>query len=137
MKTIEIKDYYGKTQSVPVSDELYDEWKALEREEHRVESKELYHRSKLSLDDIDDYPVTKSNHGALDALLAQMEDDQRLYESILRLTPSQRRRVMMYMDSLSFTEVAKHETCGYQAVYHSIQGAFRNLRDMLSDSVAS
>ena len=29
MKTIKIKDYYGIYQEIPVSDELYEEWRAL------------------------------------------------------------------------------------------------------------
>ena len=30
MKTIKIKDYYGIYQEIPVSDELYEEWRALQ-----------------------------------------------------------------------------------------------------------
>ena len=32
MKTIKIKDYYGIYQEIPVSDELYEEWRALQNE---------------------------------------------------------------------------------------------------------
>ena len=36
MKTIKIKDYYGIYQEIPVSDELYEEWRALQNETQRV-----------------------------------------------------------------------------------------------------
>ena len=44
MKTIRIKDYYGIYQEIPVSDELYEEWRALQNETQRVHRKEVYHR---------------------------------------------------------------------------------------------
>ena len=39
MKTIRIKDYYGIYQEIPVSDELYEEWRALQNETQRVHRK--------------------------------------------------------------------------------------------------
>lgn len=42
MKTIRIKDYYGIYQEIPVSDELYEEWRALQNETQRVHRKEVY-----------------------------------------------------------------------------------------------
>ncbi len=39
MKTIKIKDYYGIYQEIPVSDELYEEWRALQNETQRVHRK--------------------------------------------------------------------------------------------------
>ena len=36
MKTIKIKDYYGIYQEIPVSDELYEEWRALQNETQRI-----------------------------------------------------------------------------------------------------
>ena len=42
MKTIKIKDYYGIYQEIPVSDELYEEWRALQNETQRVHRKEVY-----------------------------------------------------------------------------------------------
>lgn len=39
MKTIKIKDYYGIYQEIPVSDELYEEWRALQNETQRIHSR--------------------------------------------------------------------------------------------------
>ena len=36
MKTIKIKAYYGIYQEIPVSDELYEEWRALQNETQRI-----------------------------------------------------------------------------------------------------
>ena len=44
MKTIKIKDYYGIYQEIPVSDELYEEWRALQNETQRIHRKQVYHR---------------------------------------------------------------------------------------------
>ena len=43
MKTIRIKDYYGVEQVVPVSDEVYEEWLELQREEDRQRKRISYH----------------------------------------------------------------------------------------------
>ena len=48
MKTIKIKDYYGIYQEIPVSDELYEEWRALQNETQRIHRKEVYHRDWIS-----------------------------------------------------------------------------------------
>ena len=42
MKTIRIKDYYGIYQEIPVSDELYEEWRALQNEPQRIHRLEVY-----------------------------------------------------------------------------------------------
>ena len=49
MKIIKIKDYYGNYQSVPVSDELYEEWRALANETQRIYRKEVYHLSLIHI----------------------------------------------------------------------------------------
>ena len=51
MKTIKIKDYYGIYQEIPVSDELYEEWRALQNETQRIHRKEVYHRDWTPMDD--------------------------------------------------------------------------------------
>ena len=53
MKTIKIKDYYGVEQVVPVSDEVYEEWLELRREEDRQRKKIAYHHSGATLDDLE------------------------------------------------------------------------------------
>ena len=41
MKTIKIKDYYGIYQEIPVSEEMYEEWRALQNETQRVHRKNV------------------------------------------------------------------------------------------------
>ena len=53
MKTIKIKDYYGIYQEIPVSDELYEEWRALQNETQRIHRKEVYHRDWTPMDDLE------------------------------------------------------------------------------------
>lgn len=56
MKTIKIKDYYGIYQEIPVSDELYEEWRALQNETQRIHRKEVYHRDWTPMDDLEEMP---------------------------------------------------------------------------------
>jgi hypothetical protein len=41
MKTIKIKDYYGKYHDVPVSDEFFEEWHLLQNETQRIGKRSL------------------------------------------------------------------------------------------------
>ncbi len=132
MKIIEIKDYYGKIQAVPVSDELYEEWLEMSREEDRLRKLESYHRD---YSDPESYDVTMritDMDTVMDALI-QEEENQRLYNAIAKLGPTQRRRVLMYMDCMSYTEVAKQEGITVTSLYQNLSGAFKRLRKFLSE----
>ncbi|MCR5174102.1 MAG: hypothetical protein K6C09_05670, partial [Oscillospiraceae bacterium] len=99
MKIIRIKDYYGKYQEVPVDDVLYDEWIKLENENQRIYRKEVYHRSGVPLEQA----VSMGEIGQMEDLLERLirrERNERLYDAISRLTPTQQRRVMMFMDDM-------------------------------------
>ena len=63
MKTIKIKDYYGIYQEIPVSDELYEEWRALQNETQRIHRKEVYHRDWTPMDDLEEIDVYKRQSG--------------------------------------------------------------------------
>ena len=99
MKTIKIKDYYGIYQEIPVTDELYEEWRQMQNETQRIRKKEIYHRNWTTLEDIDgrlDHPDRE-----LEDELILREEIRALYEAIDKLTPTQQRRIRMYMENMS------------------------------------
>ena len=96
MKTIKIKDYYGKYQEIPVSDELFEEWRALQNETQRVYRREMYHRSGMPLEEIDITIRCAQRSEIEDDYIRQFEN-RRLYEAISQLSDIQRRRIHMYI----------------------------------------
>ena len=132
MKIIKIKDYYGNYQEVPVDDALYEEWVKLENEKQRIYRKEVYHRSGVPLDDIDAMIADTDTDELLEALLRK-ERNSRLYDAISQLTPNQQRRVLLFMESMNYAEVARKEGVTTVPVYRSLQKAFKKLRILMSE----
>ena len=132
MKIIRIKDYYGRYQEVPVDDALYDEWIKLENESRRIYRKEVYHRSGVPLEQADSMGEIGQMEDLLERLIRR-ERNERLYDAISRLTPTQQRRVMMFMDDMSYVEIARREGTKFAPVYRSLQAAFRKLRDLMAE----
>ena len=99
MKTIKIKDYYGIYQEIPVTDELYEEWRQMQNETQRIRKKEIYHRNWTTLEDIDSY-LDHPDRELEDELILR-EEIRALYEAIDKLTPTQQRRIRMYMENTS------------------------------------
>ena len=132
MKTVMIKDDYGKYHKVPVSDELYEEWRILQNETQRVYRAEVRHRSAIPLDDVDAYLELPFSSEIEDALI-QEERDRELYDAIAKLTPTQRHRVQMMLDGMSVWEMRNHEPCSYLALYQSARAALKKIRTYMDD----
>ena len=132
MKFIDIKDYYGKLQHIPVSDELYEAWKDMYREENRNHKREMYHRDFTDMAENAETISRDSVNGILDQMIAE-EEKRRLYEAIASLTPLQQRRIYMFMECMDYTEVARREHQPKQVIYNNIQKSFRKLRKYLTD----
>jgi DNA-directed RNA polymerase specialized sigma24 family protein len=132
MKIIKIKDYYGQYQEVPVSDELYAEWVKLNNETQRVYRKEVYHRNPIPLSHAAIIVADRDDSSLADVLIKK-EETELLYDAISKLTPIQRHRVMLYMDNMSCTDIARSEKRKYAPVYRSLQVAFKKLRTALKD----
>ena len=132
MKTIRIRDYYGKYQDIPVDDAIYEEWAELQRETDRIQKKEMYHRSGVLFDDLDQYSYTGSLDGLVDELI-ESEERIRLYRAITKLTPIQQRRVRMFMENMSYADIARAEGVKYDSAIDSMKLAFRHLKRLLSE----
>ena len=132
MKTIKIKDYYGKYIEVTVTDDFADEWRKLENESQRIYRKETYHRSGVPLDALDDYLSVDNVRAALEAMEAE-DERKALYPAIDRLTPTQRRRVLMFMNNMTYRDIAKQDHAHISSVADSLHLAFKHLRRILSE----
>lgn len=132
MKIIKIKDYYGKYQDVPVDDALYEEWVKLNNETQEHYHREKYHRSLLTLEDVDSAGDLADLEQLVEVLIRE-ERNARLYEAISQLTPIQQRRVMMFMDSMNYSDIARSEGTKFAPVYRSLQSAFKKLRVLMKD----
>ena len=132
MQIIRIKDYYGKYQEVPVSDELFEEWQEMKNEHQRGYRKEYRHRDKTTLDELDMTSFYANGENAEDEVIRHSEYEA-LYEAIKRLTPTQQRRILMYMEDMSIREIARQEGCHMNAVLYSVNAAMVNLRKILSE----
>jgi len=132
MKIIEIKDYYGNYQEVPVSDELYEEWRLLQNETQRVHRKEVYHRDWTPMDDVAE-DIRYSAGLTPDEELIRRYETEALYRAIAQLSPIQQRRIRLYMEDLSVREIARQEGCYMSTVLKSINSALKKLRLLLSE----
>ena len=132
MKTIKIKDYYGEIQEVPVSDDLYEEWLELQKESRRTFRKETSHRCSASLEDVLEVRKQHATESVEEAYIRRAEVDE-LYQAIEKLTPTQQRRVRMYMENITVREIAKREGCYMSAALKSIDLALKKLHRLLSD----
>ncbi len=125
-------DYYGIYQEIPVSDEMYEEWRALQNETQRVHRKEVYHRDWTPMEDVEEMPEHFAANELEDALIWD-EQVAALYAAISQLTPIQQRRIRMLMDNLSIREIARQEGCHMNAALKSVNGALKKLRSLLKD----
>ena len=132
MKAIKIKDYYGIYQEIPVSDELYEEWRALQNETQRVHRKEVYHRDWTPIEDLFEMPKSYEQNPMEDTLLWD-EQVAALYAAIAQLTPIQQRRIHMLMENMTIREIARQEGCHMNAALKSVNGALKKLHDLLKD----
>ena len=132
MKTIKIKDYYGIYQEIPVSDELYEEFRNFHREEDRQNKYKNYHGCYVPFDDVEN-DWTGSEFDPLTEEIIRQEEIRRLYRAIAELTPLQRKRVYMLMDDMNYTEIAHEEGISIPSVRQSIELALKKLRRLLSE----
>ena len=132
MKTIKIKDYYGIYQEIPVSDELYEEFRNFHREEDRQNKYKNYHGCFVPFEDIENN-LTDAGFDPLTEEIIRQEETRRLYRAIAELTPLQRKRIFMFMDNMNYTQIAREEGTSIPSVRQSIELALKKLRRLLSE----
>lgn len=107
MKTVKIRDYYGKEQTVPVSDEVYEGLCDLRREEDRLRKRIAYHRARVTPEDVEAQLFHHVAENPVEDELIQRDEIQRLYQAIEQLPPVQRCRVLMLLEDMNFLQIAQ------------------------------
>ena len=132
MKTIRIKDYYGKYHDVPVSDEMYEEWRKLQNETQRVHRAEMRHRSHIPMEHINAY-VSVSYDSPIESRLIREESENEVYHILERLTPTQRERMKRLVEDKTLWELSKESSCSYNALKDSIHYAVKKIRKLMEN----
>jgi len=102
----------------------------MQREENARHKRTVYHGCSVTLEDIEEMIHT----GGIDALIddiIQNEEVRRLYAAIEKLTPIQRKRIMMLLDDMSYTDIARSEGRDLSVISRSIGKALINLRKLM------
>lgn len=81
----------------------------MQNETQRIRKKEIYHRNWTTLEDIDSY-LDHPDRELEDELILR-EEIRALYEAIDKLTPTQQRRIRMYMENTSIRDIAEKDGC--------------------------
>ena len=131
MKTIKIRDYYGKWQSIPVEDHIYHEWMQMQKEENAWHKRTTYHEFVCGDDAIEGFAA--SCRDVLYEDYARDDEIRRLYIAIAQLSPTQRQRVLMLLEGMTYTEIARTERRNESSIRDSITGALVRLRHLLAE----
>lgn len=133
MKTVKIVDYSGTIHLVQVEDCIFEEMRAMDEYEKRLERREERHRAKLpdgAHKDPDDYSRPGDVTDLVDTIIT-LEEQRVLYDAIAKLKPSQRRRVYMYMMSMTYAEIAREENMDGSSTRKALLRSFKKIRRLL------
>ena len=125
MQIIKIHNYYNEINRVPVDDQVYGEWEEMRREWDRLRKREAYHQCRVPNYAMDYFAAQGES---IEDQLIREHESKCLYEAIMHLTPTEQRRVRMFMENMSYADIARAESCSQQASRMSLLKAFRKLR---------
>ena len=121
----------GTTSTVEVDEEIGSVILESRRKEHALNEKERYH-SAYSLD-IDDPFVHEPTDLDADPLrgILQEEESGHIYSCLARLTPTERRRLLMLASGMPVVDIARSEGASYNAVKETIATAREKMKKFL------
>lgn len=131
MINIYVKNYYGEFEQVEVEEEVLRVMQDMDNEEKANEKKETRRRDFSETG----FSYLASKDLSLDEKLIEQEEIHMLHEAISHLTPMQRKRVLMYAQSMTYESIAKQESRCVSVVYNSVQKALNHLKDELSSYI--
>lgn len=132
MQIIKIRNYYNEINRVPVDDQVYGEWEEMRREWDRLRKREAYHQCRVPNYAMDYFAAQGES---IEDQLIREHESKCLYEAIMHLTPTEQRRVRMFMENMSYADIARAESCSQQASRMSLLKAFRKLRRLLEGCI--
>ncbi len=114
---IKLKDNYGKViDEVEVSDEFGAWYNDLERKSENADRKYRYH-VRVSLDSLNyEGEIFESKDGTPLDYSIKIEEERKVKKFLEILTPTQKRRLLLFMDGLTEREVASVENVNLRAV---------------------
>lgn len=132
MKIIKIKDHSGNYQCVHVDDQFFDEWCEMRKEDYNQRRQLNCHCisfEEIVLESLCDRPY----EDPIFEEYAREEENIKLYEAIRKLTPIQRKRILMLLDDMSYADIARAEGRDISVVHRSIGKALLHLRRLMSE----
>lgn len=119
---IKYKFATGEVTEVEVSEEIGAVITASRKAEHALEERSHYHC--YSIDAIDYEGMEYADPDTPESIHEKSERDKRLYAALATLTETQRRRLLMLADGLSYREIARREgVSDHKKIMKSIDGA--------------
>lgn len=137
MKTVVIVDYFGKKHFVPVDDSVYEVMTGTEFDEERQDKQSYRHRA---IEEDGEY-ASPEDYADVDGIedlayvIAEQMERKSLYDAITKLTPTQRRRVYMYLSDMSYVDIARAEHRDAAVIRRSMLGSFKKLRRILIETL--
>ena len=116
----------GTTSEVEVNEEIGSYITASRREESNLARKERYHC--YSLDAIDYEGLEYATDTTPETDLILEENTARINATLDKLSVTQKRRLLMFVDGLSANEIARIENVAPNAAWKSIEGAKKKFK---------
>lgn len=116
----------GTTSEVEVNEEIGSYITASRREESNLARKERYHC--YSLDAIDYEGLEYATDITPETELILEENTARINAALDKLSVTQKRRLLMFVDGLSANEIARIENVAPNAAWKSIEGAKKKFK---------
>ena len=132
MQIVKIRNYYNEIKRVPVDNQVYGEWEEMRREWDRLRKREAYHQCRVPNYAMDYFAAQGES---IEDQLIREHESKCLYEAIMHLTPTEQRRVRMFMENMSYADIARAESCSQQASRMSLLKAFRKLSRLLEGRI--
>ena len=116
----------GTTSEIEVNEEIGNYITASRREESNLARKERYHC--YSLDAIDYEGLEYATDITPETELILEENTARINAALDKLSVTQKRRLLMFVDGLSANEIARIENVAPNAAWKSIEGAKKKFK---------
>ena len=104
MQIVKIRNYYNEINRVPVDNQVYGEWEEMRREWDRLRKREAYHQCRVPNYAMDYFAAQSES---IEDQLIREHESKCLYEAIMHLTPTEQRRVRMFMENMSYADIAR------------------------------
>lgn len=124
---IKYKFATGEVTEVEVSEEIGAVITASRKAEHALEERNRRHC--YSIDAADYEGMEYTNPDTPESIHEKSERDKRLYTALATLTETQRRRLLMFADGLSYREIARREgVSDHKKIMKSVDGAKEKIK---------